>query len=155
MILESALIIHHKKKHAQQNILTHGVTAGIFIENKIYNGMLELIYVQDPNETIYRIPQYNGSTVIAVGARLSGSYIFKTDFDFLKGIEPVVLLSVFDSDIKTFGTKTIQILGGANFYLHEKLRARINGDLRLTKPFYTNVYNNRESRLILSIQMIF
>ena len=117
--------------------------------------MLELIYVQDPNETIYRIPQYNGSTVIAVGARLSGSYIFKTDFDFLKGIEPVVLLSVFDSDIKTFGTKTIQILGGANFYLHEKLRARINGDLRLTKPFYTNVYNNRESRLILSIQMIF
>lgn len=144
-----------ENKGGEQKITTHGFGSGIFIENDIYNGMLEIFLVQDPFESSRRKLLGNDDKAFSLGGRLTASYNFKMDEKFLKGIEPVILIGYFNPDTDVADTHTIQLLGGANVYLHENIRARINADLRLTKNQYNDDYGMDDSRLILALQMIF
>ena len=128
---------------------------GLFLENDNYHGMLELFLVQDPFESNRRRLLGNSDKAISLGGRFTASYNFKMDKKFLIGIEPLLLLSYFNPDTEITGTHTIQIIGGANFYLHENVRARINADVRFTKNQYNNDYGTDDSRLILALQMTF
>ena len=144
-----------ESKGGEQKITTHGFGGGLSLENDTYHGMLELFLVQDPYESNRRRLLDNFEKAVSLGGRFTASYNFKMDKKFLKGFEPLLLLSYFNPDTEITGTHTIQIIGGANFYLHKNVRARLNADIRLTKNQYNDDYGSDDSRLILALQMTF
>lgn len=145
----------YENKGGEQKISTHGFGSGIFLDNDIYKGTLELFWVQDPFESNRRKLLGNDDKAVSLGARLTSSYNFKMDKKFLKGIEPVLLISYYNPDTDVTGTHTIQFIGGANIYLHENVRARLNADLRFTKNQFNDDYGTEDSMLILALQMTF
>jgi hypothetical protein len=144
-----------ENKGGEQKITTNAYGGGFFVENEIYNGMLELYLVQDPFESNRRKLIGNFDKALSLGGRFLLSYKFKMDEKFLKGIEPVFLASYFMPDTEISGTHTIQLIGGANIYLHKRIRARVNADLRYTKNNFNTDYGLEDSRLIFSMQMTF
>lgn len=144
-----------ENKGGDYKISTHGFGGGIFTESNDLNTSMELFLVQDPFESNRRKLQGNDEKVFSFGGKISASYFFEMNEEFLKGIEPVIMLSSFTPDTDATDDHVIQLVTGANFYLHKQVRARINGDLRLTKNQYNSDYSTQDSRLNLQIQMTF
>lgn len=144
-----------ENKGGDYPISTHGFGGGLFMEDNKFNSSLELFLVQDPYESNRRKLMGEDEKVFSFGGKISASYFFDMDEEFLKGIEPVVLLGTFTPDTDVTDNQVIQLVAGANFYLHKKVRARINADLRLTKNQYNDDYSTQDSRVNLQVQMMF
>lgn len=144
-----------ENKGGDQKISTHAFGGGFFLENDNYTTMLELFLAQDPYESNRRLLIGNSDKAMSFGGRFTASYNFTMDYKFLKKVEPILLVSYFNPDTDVTGTHIIQLIGGANIGLHEKIQARLNADIRFTKNQYNTSYGLDDSRLILALQMIF
>ncbi len=89
------------------------------------------------------------------GAKLLGAYKFDIDGKVVKDIEPVLLTGIFYPDTDIQDTHIIQMVVGFNLYFDKKIRARLNGDLRLTKNQFNEDYTTKESRGVFELQVRF
>lgn len=137
------------------DIATHGLSGNISVENKKYKGMLEILFVQDPFKSYGLRLTGVDKKVLTTGLRFFATYLFEMDKQFLKGIEPLILLSYYNPDNEFTRINTVQFLGGVNIYLHKNIRARVNADIRWAKKNILDNYNTNDSRLTLALQMIF
>lgn len=149
-------------------IKVHGfeIESGYRVENGEFR--IGLFYAQDPlrgkeilaqNDAREKegLPPEESEVVYSAGAVLSGGMKFNTDARVIQGIEPLLLLSFFMPQTGITDNHIIQGIIGVNFYFHENVRLRLNGDLRLTKSEYDEAgeYATDESRGILEVQVRF
>ena len=127
-----------------------------------------LVYVQDPlrgkeilaeNDAREKegLPPLESEVVYSAGAIISGGIKFDMDARVIKAIEPFILLSFFIPQSQQTDNHVLQSIIGVNFYFTEKVRLRLNGDLRLTRSEYDEAgeYATDESRGILEVQVRF
>lgn len=144
-----------QQKGGENKISAGGLSADIEYETKEFTCGVELFFIQDPVEGIRRRLMNLDDKIYATGGTARGSYYFKFDEKFLKGIEPLLLFSYFRPDSKESGDHIIQTVAGLNIYVHEDVRVRLNGDLRLTKNRFNDDYSTNESRGVFEIQLRF
>jgi hypothetical protein len=128
-----------------------------------------LVYVQDPlrgkeilaankarrEEGILQSDE--DEVVYSAGAIISGAIKFDTDAKVIKIIEPLFLFSFYLPESQHMDNHVIQGILGANFYFTEKVRIRLNTDLRLTKSEHDQAgkYATDESRVIAEVHVRF
>ncbi len=144
-----------QNKGGDNSINSHGLNGGYAYENKTWLINFELFYLQDPVEGIRRRLAGLDENVNAFGSTITAAREFDSDYEFLKKVEPFIKAGIFSPDTENFEYHSIQAMFGANFYLHKKVRARLNGDLRLTKSIYNDEYQTTNSRVILEMQVRF
>jgi len=145
----------------------HGLGMDFFMQMKKISGLVELFYVQDPvrglqileqekSRAAAGLPPLNADEfVYAAGAKMIWAIELSTDGDVIKKIEPVLLVGYYQPDMAIGGRHVVQTVLGGNFYFHKKVRARLNGDLRLTRSEFSSEYATDESRVILELQVRF
>ncbi len=144
-----------QQKGGNNPITANGFGVDFAIEKKEFNSSLQLFYVQDPEEGIRRELQNLDNSVYSTGATFTASYTFEYDKEFLKGIEPLLLVGFFSPDAEFTNFHIIQTVIGANFYVDKDIRFRLNGDLRFTKSRFNNEYSIQGSRFIFEVQASF
>lgn len=144
-----------QQKGGNNPISANGFGADVAIEKKDFHSSLQLFYVQDPEEGIRRELQNLNNKIFSTGATYTAAYNFEFNEEFLKGIEPLILVGIFvpDSDLSEY--HTIQSILGINFYIDKDVRFRINGDLRFIKSKFNSAYSTQSSRGIFEIQVSF
>ncbi|MCK9281026.1 MAG: OprO/OprP family phosphate-selective porin [Melioribacteraceae bacterium] len=143
----------YENKGGENKTSANGFGFNGFYESHDLNAMTEIFYVQDPFESIRQRLMYRESNIYGFGAKIFTSYLFDYDYDFLKGLEPFLLSTIFIPNTDVSGNNVIQILTGINYYLHKDVRLRLNGDLRLTKNQFNIEHTADDSRIILELQM--
>jgi hypothetical protein len=136
-------------------IVSHGFAAHMLYDVKDFEIDGEIMVVQDPIEGVRRQLVGRGSTVYALGGRVSAARGFDTDGAVIEEIEPLVLFSYFRPDSDVPDAHTLQVLLGANVYFEKEVRARVNFDLHMTRNQFNPEYSSSGSRLILELQVRF
>ena len=140
-------------KGGEYPITSHGFCANLDYENDDFKAALALLYVRNPYESLRRQQIGQDDMVYSSGANLSASYMFHTDAEIIKKIEPVILLGYFSPDQKESKYNTLEMIIGSNFYFHKDVRLRLNGDLLLTKNMFMDSYSSVGSKFTLELQV--
>lgn len=137
------------------DITAHGFSADANYSDEFLSSSIELYYVQDPIESVRRRDMGTPKNIFILGAKADASFYFKTDGEFFKAFEPMILGGVFFPDNSEIKYHTLEMLIGLNAYLSKKVRLRLNGDLLLTKDLYNTSYQTINSKIALEIQARF
>jgi hypothetical protein len=136
-------------------IVTNAVSAGLYYYKKDFTGELELVAGQDPVEGIRRKAIKEERDVILGGARGLVALGFDTGADVIKKIEPLLLLSYFQPEMRYTKQHTFQVVAGSNFYFHKNVRARLNADFLFTRNRFFDEYSLYGSMVTLELQVRF
>jgi hypothetical protein len=150
-----------------RNINAHGLGLDLLTQKKKIFALLELFYVQDPVRGLQILeqeksreeaglpPLNDDEFIYTAGAKVITAIEFEIDGDVIKKIEPVVLIGYYQPDVNIGGRHVVQTVIGSNLYFHNKVRARLNGDIRLTRNQFSTEYTTDESRVIFELQVRF
>ncbi|MFH0736436.1 MAG: hypothetical protein V1773_18755 [bacterium] len=144
-----------EKKGGDYPITAFGAGLDFELNKNNFTSVIELFYVQDPNEGILRKLRNEDEKVYSVGAKFLAAYQFDLDGEVVKKIEPVFLTGYFLPDKEINSNHVIQTLLGVNIYFHKMVKLRVNADLRLKKNQFNSDYSSKESRAIVEFQMSF
>ena len=144
-----------QQKGGNTPITANGFGFDAAVETKNFHGSIQLFYVQDPEEGIRRELQNLDNSVFSTGATFTVAYNFEYDEEFLKGIEPLLLLGYFSPDADNTKYHILQTVIGVNIYVHKDIRFRLNGDLRFTKSLFNSDYSTQGSRGTFEVQVSF
>lgn len=117
---------------------THSYTFSMDVSNEIktFYNELEGFLGLDPFQTQMSEISDDYREVLFFGTRWLSSYYFNTNRSVLKGVEPLLSLSILCSDVKYIQANSIELLSGINLHLKNNICVRLNGDLILTNTKY-------------------
>ncbi len=140
-------------KGGEYPIDNHGLCANLDYEDNNFKSALALFYVRNPYESLRRQLIGINDNSYSTGINISSSYVYNTDAEIIKKIEPVILFGYFSPDSKEAKYHTLEMILGSNFYFHKDVRLRLNGDLLLTKNLYNSSYSSIGSKVTMEIQV--
>lgn len=139
----------YQHRIGEYKIDSHGFEFDIMYTSNNFYSNFEVFYADDPNENIIRKSKSIEDYAKIFAIKSTNSYEFKIDKEFIKKIQPVLLLGYYAPDSKFLEYHTFQFLIGSDFYLTKKVKLRLNGDLLLTKSRFDDDYSTYDSRVTL------
>lgn len=143
---------------AIQNYDGNLVTVGTSVNACYYvSGLastIEIFLAEDPiEEKAYK--EMNGTMrdVFAYGVRSHTTVFVEIDRMVLKAIEPYLEVGLWVPQSTTIQAHTLQTILGANFYMEDKVRFRINGNLLASRYPHTAEYSFYNSRVTVEFQV--
>ena len=142
-------IFQHRTGEYKLN--SHGFEFDLMYSANNIISNFEIFYANNPDENIIRKSKSIDDYANIFAIKSTNSYEFKIDKDFIKKIQPVILLGYYAPDSKFLKYHTFQFLLGSDFYLAKKVKLRLNGDLLLTKNKFDDKYSTYDSRVTFEV----
>jgi hypothetical protein len=136
-------------------LVTHAASPGIYYYKKNFTAELEMVLGQDPVEGTRRKTIRLDGNVPFWGGRILGALGFDTGDEVIKKIEPLLMFSYYQPELKYSKDHNFQMLAGCNFYFHKDVRARLNADFLFSRNRFFDQYSLHGSMVTLELQVRF
>ncbi len=126
-------------------ITTVGLSTDAGYRDSLFETGLEAVLLQDPEEGIRRRLLAREDRVYTAGLKSMTAVRIDLGGDFLKVLEPYLMLAWFVPDLDVTGSHRFEIMTGANVFVDDDVRLRLCLDALLTRDSRSDKYSSEGS----------
>ena len=132
-------------------ITTHGFSTDVGYRAESFESSIEAVLLQDPEEGIRRRLLLRSDRVYTSGLKSMTAVRFNIDADFVKIVEPWLMLGYFAPDIDASASHVLELMTGANVFVDDDVRLRLSFDAVLTRDARSETYSTEGSMVTAEV----